>query len=118
MKLTDLLNEAGDQWQVKDIIEMQKAHERILRATSALQKAGTNLEKISKKNRSKPKNLILIYSNKYIDRLDIELPKHFDKVFNNVSKHTSSVNCKGKCLECMMCYTLGNQTTQIIEVKK
>ena len=54
MKLTDLLNEAGDQWQVKDIIEMQKAHERILRATSALQKAVTNLEKISKKNRSKP----------------------------------------------------------------
>ena len=70
------------------------------------------------KNRAKPKNLILIYSNKYIDRLDIKLPKHFDKVFNTISKHTSSVNCNGKCLECMMCYTLGNQTTQIIEVIK
>ena len=70
------------------------------------------------KNRSKPKNLILIYSNKYIDRLDIELPKHFDKVFNNVSKSTSDVNCNSKCLDCMMCYTLGEPTTQIIEVKK
>ena len=70
------------------------------------------------KNRTKPKNLILIYSNKYVDRLDIKLPKHFDKVFNNVSKHTNDVNCSKKCLECMMCYTLGNKTTQIIEVKK
>ena len=70
------------------------------------------------KNRSKPKNLILIYSNKYIDRLDIELPKHFDKVFNNVSKSTSDVNCNSKCLDCMMCYTLGEPTTQIIEVIK
>ena len=70
------------------------------------------------KTRKKPKNLILIYSNPYIDSLDVELPKHFDKVFNNVSKHTSLVNCSKKCLECMMCYTLGNKTTQIIEVKK
>ena len=70
------------------------------------------------KNRDKTKNLILIYSNKYVDKLDIKLPKHFDKVFNNVSKHTSDVNCNKKCLECMMCYTLGNKTTQIIEVIK
>ncbi len=70
------------------------------------------------KNRGKPKNLILIYSNPHVDKLDVDLPKHFDKVFNNVSKHTDKVNCSKKCLECMMCYTLGNKTTQIIEVKK
>ena len=67
------------------------------------------------KNRGKPKNLILIYSNKYIDRLDIKLPKHFDKVFNNVSSWTSDVNCEGKCLDCMKCYTLVETTEQIIE---
>ena len=70
------------------------------------------------KNRKKPKNLILVYSNPYVDKLDIKLPKHFDKVFNNVSKDSSNVNCNSKCLECMMCYTLGNKTTQIIEVIK
>ena len=70
------------------------------------------------KNRDKPKNLILVYSNKYIDRLDIKLPKHFDKVFNNVSSRTNDVNCEGKCLECMKCYTLGETTTQITEVIK
>ena len=70
------------------------------------------------KNRAKPKNLILVYSNKYIDRLDIKLPKHFDKVFNNVSSKTSDVNCEGKCLDCMKCYTLGETTTQITEAIK
>ena len=70
------------------------------------------------KNRKKPKNLILIYSNPYIDSLDVELPKHFDKVFNNVSKDSSNVNCSKKCIECMMCYTIDNPTTQIIEVIK
>ena len=70
------------------------------------------------KNRDKPKNLILIYSNPYVDRLGIKLPKHFDKVFNNVSSKTSNVNCEGKCLDCMKCYTLGETTTQITEVIK
>ena len=70
------------------------------------------------KNRDKPKNLILIYSNPYVDRLGIKLPKHFDKVFNNISSKTSDVNCEGKCLDCMKCYTLGETTTQINEVMK
>ena len=67
------------------------------------------------KSRDKPKNLILIYSNPYIDKLDVELPKHFDKVFNNVSSKTSNINCNEKCLDCMKCYKLGETTTQIIE---
>ena len=70
------------------------------------------------KNVDKPKNLILVYSNPYVDKLDVKLPKHFDKVFNNVSSRTSDVNCDRKCLECMKCYTLGEPTTQIIEVIK
>ena len=70
------------------------------------------------KNRAKPKNLILVYSNPYVDKLDIKLPKHFDKVFNNVSSKANNVNCEGKCLECMKCYTLGETTTQITEVIK
>ena len=67
------------------------------------------------KSRNKPKNLILIYSNPIVDRLNIKLPKHFDKVFNNVSSKTSNINCNEKCLDCMKCYTLGDKTTQIIE---
>jgi len=67
------------------------------------------------KNRDKPKNLILIYSNPIVDKLDVKLPKHFDKVFNNVSSRTNDVNCDAKCLDCMKCYTLGETTTQIIE---
>ena len=63
----------------------------------------------------KPENMILVYSNPYVDKLDVELPKYFDKVFNNVSKDSSIVNCSKKCLECMMCYTQGNKPTQIIE---
>ena len=78
----------------------------------------TNIVNRVLKNRAKPKNLILIYSNKYIDKLDIEVPKHFDKVFNNVSSKTSDVNCDRKCLDCMKCYTLGEPTNQIIEVIK
>ena len=70
------------------------------------------------RNRDKPKNLVLIYSNKYIDKLDIGLPKYFDKVFNNVSKDSSIVNCSKKCIEGMMGYTIDNPTTQIIEVIK
>ena len=70
------------------------------------------------KNVDKPKNLILVYSNPYIDKLGVKLPKHFDKVFNNVSKHSNNVNCSRKCIECMMCYTIDNPETQIIEVIK
>ena len=68
--------------------------------------------------RQKPKNLILVYSNPIIDKLDVKLPKHFDKVFNNVSAKTNDVNCDSKCLDCMKCYTLGETTTQITEVIK
>jgi len=54
MKLKNLLKEASQQWQVKDAIEIQKAHERVLRAASALDKACQKLEAASKKHRNKP----------------------------------------------------------------
>ena len=54
IKLKNIVNEVGDQWQVKDIIVMQKAHERVLKATKTLQNAVNNLEKVSNKNAKKP----------------------------------------------------------------
>ena len=68
MKLKEILNEAADQWTVKDILALQKAHERVLKATSNLQKAHERvlrstktlqkavvaLDKLSNKNAGKP----------------------------------------------------------------
>ena len=67
------------------------------------------------KDRDKPKNLILIYSNPYVDTVIEDVPKHFDKTFNNVSIEQDIINCSGKCLDCMMCYTVGNKVKNIIE---
>ena len=53
MKLKDLLTEGND-WQVKDIIKMQKAHEKVLLAAAKLDTAVVNLRKISDKNAIKP----------------------------------------------------------------
>ena len=53
MKLKDIITEDNN-WKVKDIIVMQKAHERVLKATASLQKAVNNLQKISSKNANKP----------------------------------------------------------------
>ena len=63
----------------------------------------------------KPKNLILIYSNEIVGTVYKSVPKHFDKVFNVVNSNLPSVNCIGKCIDCMMCYTQENRTEQIIE---
>ena len=63
----------------------------------------------------KPDNLILIYSNEIVGSVYKSVPKHFDKVFNVVNSDLQSVNCDGKCIDCMMCYTRGNETEQIIE---
>ena len=69
------------------------------------------------KSRPKPKNMILIYSNKYIDTI-AKLPKHFDKTFNNVSFDSDKINCHRACIECMMCYDLTDKTTTIVEKVK
>jgi len=54
VKLKNILSEASQQWTVKDIIVVQKAHERVLKATASLQKAVERLGAVSKKNRNKP----------------------------------------------------------------
>jgi hypothetical protein len=64
----------------------------------------------------KPSNLILIYSNPKINSVMDKVPDQFDKVFNNVTEKSEQVNCHQKCKDCMMCYTIGNKTTQIVEV--
>jgi len=54
MKLKNILNEAGDQWTVKDILLMNKAHTKVLTALSKLDKSVANLQKLSDKNANKP----------------------------------------------------------------
>ena len=64
----------------------------------------------------RPANLILIYSNPLLDAVMMEPPKHFHKVFNNITNHNSkAINCAGKCINCMVCYTKGNKIKSIIE---
>jgi len=54
MKLKDILKEAGSQWTVKDILVLQRAHERVLKANKALQKSVVALDKLANKNANKP----------------------------------------------------------------
>ena len=66
----------------------------------------------------KPVNLLLIYSNEIVGTVYKSVPKHFDKVFNVVSHGNSrdyEINCEGKCIDCMKCYSLNDTTEQIIE---
>ncbi len=65
-----------------------------------------------------PPNLILVYSNPRIDKVITKPPKHFHKVFNNVSPDnlTSQQNCTGqKCRDCMLCYSKNSGCNVIIE---
>jgi hypothetical protein len=63
----------------------------------------------------KPANLILIYSNPYLDKSSV-LPKGFDKTFNVKTKKSSArINCSGACLDCKKCYKADNRTTVIYE---
>ena len=59
IKLKNMLNEAGGQWQVKDAIVIQKAHERVMKAISALDKSAKNLEKVVGKHKGKPNSELL-----------------------------------------------------------
>ncbi len=75
------------------------------------------VHKLIDSGREKPPNLILVYSNDTPNTI-APLPKYFDKVFNNITDDYSgdmSSNCDRKCIECMMCYTLDDKTTNIIE---
>lgn len=68
--------------------------------------------------RSRPDNLILIYSNPRIDRVRAIPPPGFQKVFNNTSRSDPRDNCTGrKCLDCLNCYQ-GSGPTSIVEMVK
>ncbi len=67
---------------------------------------------------TKPKNLILVYSNPTVDKIILKIPEYFDKVFNVVTTDTGfippcGINCSDKCTKCLLCYTRG--TDIIIE---
>ena len=65
----------------------------------------------------KPKNLILIFSNSIINKPIFDIPKHFDKVFNNVfeNDYKEKQNCTGQdCIDCQACYHF-NDTNIIID---
>ena len=73
-------------------------------------------------SRSKPANLILIYSNPKVGHILSKPPRGFDRSFNNVPEDMAPErqNCTGqKCKDCMLCYTIGNGVDTIVEkVKK
>ena len=74
---------------------------------------------------TKPKNLVLIYSNPIINTIinplkNWNLSKHFDKTFNNVdfNQFEEKQNCTGqKCKDCLECYS-ENDTSMIVEAVK
>jgi len=72
------------------------------------------------KTRTKPANLILIFSNPKIGKILDTVPNHFDKVFNNVAfeDHQDRQNCTGQqCKSCLACYKFGG-TDIIVEAVK
>jgi len=75
----EFLNEAEDQWTVKDIIELQKAHDKVGRATVSLNKAVVALNKLSHKNATKPNGSM------FVDDVN-DIIKHFDKGISVKSK--------------------------------
>lgn len=83
MKLKNILNEAGDQWTVKDILVLQKAHERVLKSTKSLLNAVTALDKLSNKNTNKP-------NGKMFTKDSGNMLKSFDKAVMPGSRFWSS----------------------------
>ena len=71
--------------------------------------------------RTKPSNLILIYSNPKVGSIMATPPKHFDRTFNNVleNEFVDQQNCTGqKCKDCLLCYKHNGVTTIVEKVKK
>lgn len=67
--------------------------------------------------REKPNNFVLIYSNPKLDKPMREVPKHFDKVFQNVTEDSDEVNCFSACGGCMLCYDKQHEGVQFITEK-
>jgi hypothetical protein len=68
-----------------------------------------------------PANMLLIYSNPFLDRIMDFPPVPFHKTFNvvNAGHEVARQNCTGqKCIDCRRCYTIGDPTTTIVEQLK
>ena len=68
----------------------------------------------------KPKNLIMIYSEPRVNVINLDIPAHFDKIFNVVDSPEldSRVNCGGKsCINCLSCYQKNGESVLIERVK-
>ena len=71
--------------------------------------------------RNKPKNLIIVFSNTKVDKIVYKIPKHFDKVFNNVNgdNYKEIQNCTGqKCKDCLRCYKHSDKQENNIIIEK
>ena len=71
--------------------------------------------------RNKPKNLIIVFSNTKVDKIVYKIPKHFDKVFNNVNgdNYKEIQNCTGqKCKDCLRCYKHSSKQENNIIIEK
>ena len=76
-------------------------------------------EKSVDPNSTRPHNLILIYSNPFVDKIMRAPPPLFDKVFNNTSEKTTEDNCSGRrCVSCLQCYRKDSGIDVIIEAIK
>jgi len=71
--------------------------------------------------RTKPSNMILVYSNPKLDKVFKAVPLGFDKVFNNTTNEypeQDKANCTGqKCASCLACYTHSGATVIVEHVK-
>ena len=76
------------------------------------------VSQVHKSGIPKPSNMVLVYSNPVIDKVQNKAPAMFDKVFNNVSIPHDLENCTGqKCRDCLKCYTHGGTDVIIERVK-
>jgi len=65
-----------------------------------------------------PDNLVMVFSNPQIDKIQIAPPENFDIVFNVISdKEDNRINCGSrKCIDCLVCYT--NSVDCVVEALK
>ena len=77
------------------------------------------LVKRALETREKPQNLILVYSNPIVDRITEKKPRYFSKVFNTTTEKSTRDNCTGrKCIDCLACYDLNDNSVLVEQVKK
>ena len=69
-----------------------------------------------------PDNIILIYSNPYLNKPILKVPDNFDKVFNVITieymlEKCIKVNCFKACINCLNCYKKSNKLDNNIVIE-